>query len=218
MFTGINAIIFDLDGTLIDSMWMWKEIDVTYLSRFGRTLPERFQSKIEGMSFTETALFFKDYFKIPDSIEQMKAEWNEMAWEIYRTEVKCKPGVIELLEYCKKNKIKTGIATSNSKELAELVLDSLHLKEYFDSIHTSCEVERGKPSPDIYLLVARDLNVLPEACLVFEDVPQGIRAGKSAGMKVCAVADDFSKHVEEEKRELADYWIDDFIQLELDGK
>lgn len=213
MLEEIKAIIFDLDGTLVDSMWMWKEIDIEYLSRYGHSLPDQLQSKIEGMSFTETANYIKKIFNLPETIEDMKTEWNALAWEKYRTEVTCKPGAVEFLNYCKKNNIKTGIATSNSPELTELILTSLDLKQYLDSIHTSCEVGKGKPSPDIYLLVARELKVKPEDCLVFEDVPQGIRAGKSAGMKVCAVADEFSRHVEEEKRKLSDFWISDFRQV-----
>ncbi len=213
MLTGIKAVIFDLDGTLVDSMWLWKAIDIEYLGRYGHTLPEKFQSKIEGMSFTETAVFIKNFFDIPETVEDMKAEWNRMAWEKYRTEVPCKAGSREFLKYCKKNKLKTGIATSNSQELAELVLTRHRLMPYLDSVHTACEVGKGKPSPDIYLLVAKELGVLPEECLVFEDLVQGICAGKSAGMKVCAVADDFSKEEEEEKKRLSDFWIEDFFQL-----
>ena len=78
---------------------------------------------------------------------------------------------------------------------------------FFDSVHTACEVKTGKPSPDVYLLVADELKIPPEKCLVFEDVPMGIMAGKNAGMKVCAVEDDFSRPQEMKKRELADYYI-----------
>ncbi|MBC7961188.1 MAG: HAD family hydrolase, partial [Vallitaleaceae bacterium] len=109
--------------------------------------------------------------------------------------------------------IKTGIGTSNSKELVELIVNRFDLGYYFGSIRTSCEVEKGKPHPDIYLKVAADLGVKPENCLVFEDVPMGIMAGKNAGMKVCAVYDDFSKHVVEEIKTLSDYFINSFDEL-----
>ncbi|MDR1700107.1 MAG: HAD family phosphatase [Lachnoclostridium sp.] len=213
MLTGIKAIIFDLDGTLVDSMWMWETIDIEYLARYGHVLPDWFQSKIDGMSFTETAVYMKRHFDIPETIENMKEEWNRMAWEKYQNEVECKKGSMEFLKYCRENKLKTGIATSNSPELTDLILTKHKMKPFLDSIHTSCEVEKGKPAPDIYLLVAKELNVMPEECLVFEDIIQGIRAGKSAGMKVCAVADDYSRDNEEEKRKLSDFWIDDFRQV-----
>ena len=93
------------------------------------------------------------------------------------------------------------------------VLESLGIAEYFDELHTSCEVEKGKPAPDIYLLVAEKLGVKPENCLVFEDIMQGILAGKAAGMKVCAVKDEFSTKQEVEKRATADWFIDGFGEI-----
>lgn len=95
----------------------------------------------------------------------------------------------------------------------DLIIDKHNIREYFSSIRTSCEVEKGKPSPDIYLLVAKDLGVEPEKCLVFEDVIQGVMAGKNANMKVCAVYDDFSKNDDEEKIKLADYYISSMKEL-----
>lgn len=105
--------------------------------------------------------------------------------------------------------MKIGIATSNSMALVNAVVDSLDIRFYFDEIHTACEVEKGKPSPDIYLLVAKYLEVLPSECLVFEDLPLGILAGKRAGMRTCAVLDAYSAHMEKEKRELADFYLEE---------
>ncbi len=207
MLKDIDAVIFDLDGTLVDSMWMWKRIDIEYLSRFGIEMPENLQKSIEGKSFSETAIFFKNHFDLSDSLDQIKADWNEMAWEKYLNEVPVKEGVMELLRHLKQMNIPAGIATSNSRELVELVIERHGIKEYFSSVRTSCEVDKGKPSPDIFLLVAEDLGVAPERCLVFEDVLQGVMAGKSAHMKVCAVHDDYSKHDQEEKVKLADYFV-----------
>ena len=87
------------------------------------------------------------------------------------------------------------------------------IDRYFSSVVTGCEVKAGKPAPDIYLQAARNLGVSPEACMVFEDVPAGIRAGKRAGMTVTAVADEFSAGLSDEKRRLADYYIEDYRAL-----
>ncbi len=213
MMENKDAVIFDLDGTLVDSMWIWREIDIEYLGRFGIPLPEGLQSEIEGMSFSETAEYFKKRFEIPDSIEQMKSDWNQMAWDKYMNEVPLKPGIKEFLDGCRVNGIKLGIATSNSRELVENVAKAHNLHNYFSCIMTGCDVNKGKPAPDIYLAVAGELGVAPERCLVFEDIVPGILSGKNAGMEVCAVEDTYSMHVREEKIKLADYYIEDYYSI-----
>lgn len=213
MLSNVKAVIFDLDGTLIDSMWLWKAIDIEYLARYDLELPDNLQLEIEGMSFTETAEYFKKRFNLEDEVEDIKKVWNEMAGEYYLTKVTLKDRVKDFLEFLKGNKVKIGIATSNSKELVNIIIKRFELTDYFHTIRTSCEVEKGKPSPDIYLKVADDLKVTPETCLVFEDVPNGILAGKAAGMKVCAVYDDFSKNVIAEIKQISDYFIESFEEV-----
>lgn len=208
-----KAVIFDLDGTVVDSMWMWRSIDMEYLGGFGIALPEDLHKNISGKSFSETAAYFKETFALPDSVEEIKNTWNTMAMYKYTHEVPLKTGMLEFLKLLKENGIRTGIATSNSLELVGAVLKSLSVEEYFDEVHTACEVAKGKPAPDIYLFVAERLGVKPEECLVFEDITEGILAGKSAGMEVCAVEDAFSAGDREEKQRLADYYIADYTEL-----
>lgn len=210
MFEGIKAVLFDLDGTVIDSMWMWEAIDVEYLGRFGIKFSKDYQTDIEGMSFNETAVYFKNRFGISDTLEQMKADWNAMAMDMYKNVIQPKPGVVDFLKKLKEKGIKTGIGTSNSMELCNTILQSKGLIHYFDSIHTANEVKAGKPSPDIYILVASELGVKPSECIVFEDLYQGICAGNNAGMKTCAVADEYSEATWGLKVESADYAITDF--------
>ena len=213
MLEGKKAVIFDMDGTLLDSMWMWREIDVEYLGRFGIMVPENLQREIEGMSYTETAVYFKERFLLPYSIDEIKKAWYEMTVEKYQTEVTYKPGAEAFLKELKKRGIRTAIATSNSIDLVKAVSVSLKMEQYIDLVCTGCSVPRGKPAPDVYLKAAKDLGVPPWECLVFEDVPMGILAGKNAGMTVCAVEDDFSKDQEEKIRSLADYYIRDYCEV-----
>lgn len=213
MLQDIDAVIFDLDGSLVDSMWLWRAIDIEYLGRFHISMPEDLQSSIEGMSFGETAVYFKETFAIPDSLEKIMADWNHMAWDKYMHDVPLKPGIPEFLEGCRENDIRLGIATSNSRELAENVAAVHNLKNYFTSIMTGSDVARGKPCPDIYLAVAEQLGVSPARCLVFEDILPGILAGKNAGMRVCAVEDAYSAQSKEEKIKLADYYIENYSGL-----
>ena len=208
-----KAVIFDMDGSLVDSMWVWKDIDIEYLGRFGLTIPDDLQKCIEGMSFTETAEYFKKRFSLEHSVEEIKNDWNAMAWEKYRTRVMLKPGAKELLDYCRENEIKLGIATSNSRQIVDMVLTERGVTGYFSCIMTSYEAKKGKPAPDIYLLTAQQLSVEPAQCLVFEDIVFGIQAGKSAGMQVCAVEDAYSVYQREEKKAFADYYIQDFTEI-----
>ena len=210
---GYEACIFDLDGTLLDSMWMWHDIDVRYLARFGLDCPEDLQACIAGKSFTETAVYFKERFGIPDDIETIKSTWEEMSVDTYRTRVFPKPGAVEFLKEMQSRGKRLGIATSNGALMVNTVLDALDLKKFLDVVVTACEVPRGKPFPDIYLKTAGDLGVIPEKCLVFEDIPEGIIAGKRAGMTVCAMRDEFSASQEPRKALLSDWMISDYREL-----
>ncbi|MCC8044247.1 MAG: HAD family phosphatase [Clostridiales bacterium] len=216
MLKQTEAVIFDLDGTLMDSMWMWADIDIEFLSRFNQAPPEDLAVTIEGMGFTETAQYFKERFALPCTVEEIKQEWNRMAFQKYSCEVPLKAGARHFLSYLKERQIPVAIASSNSRELIVACLTNNHVETFFDQIVISCEVARGKPSPDVYLLAADRLGVLADQCLVFEDVPMGILAGKNAGMRVCAMEDDFSIARRQEIRSLADYYIRSYDQI-FDG-
>ncbi len=215
LLQGKKAVIFDLDGSLVDSMWLWGEIDVEYLARFQIYLEshDELRRNIEGMSFHETAVYFQEFFHLPDSIEKMKDDWNQMAWDKYENEVPLKPGVIDFLEGCRRAGLKLGIATSNSRELVENVLKVHKVDQCFSSIVTGSEVTKGKPAPDVYLAAAGQLGVDPSECLVFEDIIPGLMAGKNAGMTICAVSDPYSAGTWEEKLELANYAIHDYFDF-----
>ena len=214
MLTGKKAVIFDMDGSLVDSMWIWPEVDRIYMNKYGLVQPDDFHKAIEGKSYTETAQYFVDTFhNLHRTVEQVKEEWKDMTMELYSTKVLPKPGAVDFLRAMQQRGVLLGIATSNDRDLAEAALKAQGILGYFDSVRTSCEVAAGKPAPDVYLKVADDLQVRPSACLVFEDVPNGILAGKNAGMEVCAVDDAFSRPDEKEKKRLADYFIHVFYEI-----
>ncbi len=214
MFQGIDAIIFDMDGTLIDSMWVWEAVDLDFFEKYQLPEPEKFGETLEGKSYTESAQALLEAFPdLPMTVEEVKDEWTQMAVEKYMTEVPLKKGARKFLENQKRKGLKLGIATSNTAEIVDITLNTLGLTEYFDSVHTACEVKHGKPAPDVYLMVAGELGADPERCLVFEDVPNGILAGKNAGMRTCAVEDFYSSSQKKKKQELADYYIQDYDEL-----
>ncbi len=216
MLDGIKGIIFDLDGTMVDSMWMWRQIDNEFMAAHGLDMTDDLEREIEGMSFQETAEYFVRTYPLTETVDELMDIWVDMAIHKYRYEVPMKPGLGEFLREMKQRGIKMGIATSNARTLLDAVAQAHGFYDYMDAILTANEVKRGKPAPDVFLAVADKLQLPPAECLVFEDIPQGIRAGIAAGMSVCAVSDEYSHAQEAEKRALADYYIDSYTQV-LDG-
>ncbi|MCR4923604.1 MAG: HAD family phosphatase [Lachnospiraceae bacterium] len=213
MLKDIKGVIFDLDGTLVDSMWMWKQIDIEFLSMHGLEMEEGLQQMIGGKTFYETAVFFKERYSLSESLEEIMSCWNLMAENKYAKEVPLKDGVLDFLHKLKDNEIKMGIATSNSLHLTETCLKSNGIRDFFDVIISGRSDIQGKPAPDVYLMAAKNLSLQASECLVFEDLVDGIKAGKAAGMKVCCIHDRFSSEEEDRKKELADYYIYSFKEI-----
>lgn len=213
MLENVKACIFDLDGTLIDSMGLWKGVDEEYFSMHNIPLPDDYQKMIDGMSIVEIAVFTKEKYGFKESVEEMLDQWNKMAYRKYALEIQAKPGANEFLLKCKEKGLKIGVATSNSIPLYNAVANNLKFNEVVEVVVTGEDVKNGKPDPESYLKVAQKLNVNPKDCLVFEDLVVGIKAGLAAGMKTCAVFDKYSIDQDEERRKQADYYINDFYDV-----
>ncbi|GFZ33705.1 haloacid dehalogenase [Clostridium zeae] len=207
MFKDIKAAIFDLDGTLIDSMWIWEKIDTDYLINKGYSKPENLKDEIGHLSFEQTAIYFKNKFNIHDTVEDIMKEWHSMAVAHYTTDVKLKPGAKDFLIKLKSLNIKIGLATSNSHELLKASLEANGIYELFDAITTTGEVSRGKNFPDVYLLAAEKLDAKPNECMVFEDILLAVKGAKSAGMHVVGVYDEAESHNTDDIKHHADQYI-----------
>lgn len=208
-----KAAIFDLDGTLVDSMNIWSKIDEEYLKSFGLEVPDNIQKEITHLTLTETAKYFKEKFDIKDSVNSIINKWNSMAFHHYSNNISLKDGVLDYLNHLKENNVKIALATSNSVPLLEATLKNNGIYEYFDVISTSEEVKKSKENPDIYLLSAKKLGVDPKDCIVFEDIPKAVKGAKLAGMTVYAVYDKSSEDSKEELMNLSDRYIYDFNEL-----
>lgn len=208
-----KAAIFDMDGTLIDSMYVWEKIDMDYLKMKGLCVPSDLRENIEHLSFIECACYFKKRFNLTDSVEKIMDDWNNMAYFEYSNKVELKPGAAEFLKRLKLAGIKVGLATSNCTLLLEAALKNNKVYDYFDEITQSDEVGKSKENPDIYLLAAKKLGVNPDECVVFEDILPAVKGAKKAGMKVVGVYDKSSDEYSTEIEKNADMFIYKYAEL-----
>jgi len=216
MFTNINTILFDLDGTLVDSSFVWHQIDIDFMNERGLDYSaDAYQKEIEGKSMRETAVHTIERFNLQNeyTVDTLVDHWNEMAFDMYKDKVMLKPGAKEFLKYLHENGFKTSICSSNSYFLVETVLKARGIDKYINTIFTCNEVGRGKPAPDVYLAAADKLESTPAQCMVFEDVIPGIMAGKAAEMTTVAMWDDASAYCWDEKVELANYNYKDYFEI-----
>lgn len=213
MLENIKAAIFDMDGTLIDSMWVWEKIDVDFLQKRGLKCDKTLKQQIQDMSFEQTAAYFKKRFNLSETIEGICNEWNEMALKEYETNVDLKENAKRYLSILKSMGIKIGLATSNCDLLLKTVLKSTKIYEYFDVITRTDEVSRGKQFPDVYLLTAKRLGVSPKECIVFEDILPAIKGAQSAGMKTIGIYDQYSNYEKDKISNIADKYIYNYSEL-----
>ncbi|MCL2107518.1 MAG: HAD family phosphatase [Oscillospiraceae bacterium] len=208
------AAIFDLDGTLLDSMWVWHQVDVEFFAARGLALPEDYADEIGAMTFREIAEYTIARFALPESPEKLMAEWNERSFRHYRDDVGLKPGAREYLAALRARGVALGVSTSLTTHVLAAVLSSNGIIDWFGALTSADEVTRGKAYPDIYLLTAQKLGRVPPAeCLVFDDIQKSLHGIRAAGMACCAVREPLSRQNWDEMARFADYHILSFEEL-----
>lgn len=211
----MRAAIFDLDGTLLDSMGVWEKIDRDFFKARGMMMPSDYPSAVRALSFRETARYTIDRFALDTDEESLMAEWREMARHEYTHCVDMKPYARDYLIMLKKSGISLATATSLHPELAIAALARNGAEHLFDAMCGTHETARGKEAPDVFVLAAERLGAAPEMCVVFEDVLEAAKNAKAAGMMLCCVKDDAAAAQEAELRAIADIYIEDFREAPL---
>ena len=206
----IKGAIFDLDGTLVDSMGVWHRIDDEFLGRRGFPADESYKQAVKTMKYETAAHYTIERYGLSETPEEVMAEWDSMALHEYRYNIKCKPGAAEFLNELKKRGIKIALATVSHRALLEAVLKGNHIFELFDVLTDVSQVSRGKEEPDLYWFAAKQMELEPEECIVFEDVLLGIDSAKRGGFYTCGVKDHSSYAEELEIRRLADCFVENF--------
>ena len=200
--------IFDMDGTLVDSMGVWNRASEEYLISCGVEKPDReILDRAVPMTMPETAGYLIRQFGLDSTPERVMEEINGVMERHYRTDIPLKPGAKEVLERLRAAGVSMCVASSTSPRLIDACLRRLGVRDCFQFLLSAEEVGAGKDKPDIYLEAARRLGSAPENTVVFEDVIFAARTAKAAGFTVAAVYDDSSRDSQESLRETADFYL-----------
>jgi HAD superfamily hydrolase (TIGR01509 family) len=182
----IEAVVFDLDGLLLDTEQVWDEVRETLTRERGGRWHDRAQADMMGMSSTEWSRYMHEELGLPDPPEELNRLVVERMMERYREELPLIDGAVEAVRRIAE-RWPLGLASSSNRPLIDLALQLMGVADLFRVTVSSEEVERGKPAPDVYLEAARRLGVSPERVAAIEDSANGIRSAKAAGMCVIAI-------------------------------
>lgn len=205
----IQAVIFDLDGTIIDSEPLWQEAEISLFAEEGLFLKGEDCIKTMGLQTYQAVKYWHN--KIPvkkRSVEELTEALNAKMMELIRDKGKIKPGVKNVIEMIYNKKIPMAIASLSTIKLIETVVDKLNLRKYFPIISSGDFVKHGKPNPEIFLLAASELKVDPMFCIAIEDSFNGMISAKAARMKLIAYLDD--GRINDTKYDFADMKLESF--------
>ncbi len=213
----IKGAVFDMDGTLLDSMELWDTMGSGFLIRRGITPEEDIDKKYKSMSIVEAAEYYRDHYGLTESVDQIRSQINGYVEDGYRNRVKTKKGVVEFLNRLKQQGVKMAVATSTDRYLVEIALEQNGIRDFFQHILTCTEYGCDKNTPYIYLKAFELLGVEKDEGAVFEDAPHAIRAAKSGDLTVVGVADSSYTAERPELEKMCDIFIDSYDEL-LDNR
>ena len=210
----LNCAIFDMDGTLLDSMWKWDDLGFEILRRHGREARPDFRDMTVPMGMGAAAEYCVEAYDLPCTAETIVEEMHQCMTGFYESEVKCKPGVEKFLAILKMEGVSMYVATASDRPLVEKALQSTGIAHYFKGIITCAEAGAGKgESPKIYEYAMKRLRGNKLDTVVFEDSWAAIRTAKNAGFRVAGIYDDSMADHWEEIKAMADYAFESWEEL-----
>jgi len=189
----IKAVIFDLDGTMVDTEHIWRKASIELAIKHGKIFDEKVTVKMMGRKESEAIKVFIEHHKINAEVELLVKQRKNLVIKMTNM-ASPKKGLYEFLDLIEILQFKKAIATSGFNEFANKIIDALNIRHRFHSIITGDEIKLSKPNPEIFLTTAKRINVSPKECLVIEDAELGIEAAYNAGMKSIAIPNNLSKN------------------------
>ena len=208
----IKGIIFDIDGTLIDSCSIWGEVDIRFFSKRNMEMPKDYQEAIGHIGLDKAAEYTIKRFNLNEKKEDIIKEWKNGVLELYANEVVLKPHVKEFLMLLKEHNIPFCAATANDEDCYKKCLERNGIYDLFDFILEVNHFKDGKDKPTIYIEAAKKLGVDISNCMVFEDLLMALNTASKAGFITCAVYERTCKE-EKGKLEIANFYIKDYQEL-----
>ena len=205
----IKGAIFDLDGTLLDSMFIWDTIGEEYLRSLGKEPHEDLKETFMTLTLEEAAEYYREHYGVTLSVKEIVDGVNAMVEQTYRTKVTLKLGISEYLAWLKENGVRMCVATVTDRYLVEETLERLGVRHYFSEIFTCAEVGFGKDKPIIYQKALEHLGTEKSDTYVFEDLPFALNTAKTDGFPTVGIYDRHEAH-QDELTGLADYYVLDF--------
>lgn len=212
----MKAAIFDLDGTLIDSMWVWEGLASRYLQTIGIEVPEDLRESIKHFSLLQSSHYLKDRFKIETSAEEINRQAEKLLENYYENEFQLKPYALNILEELKTRGIKMCLATATEDRLALAAIKRLKIHDYFEFLQTCNGTGLQKGDKRFFEIAIERLNEDPKDIWVFEDAYHSMESAKSTGLKVLAIEDESAKADRQAIKEIADIYISNFKELDID--
>lgn len=212
-FNNIQGVIFDLDGTILDSMYIWSEIGLKFLKLKGITPPPGAEDEFITMSLVQAAEYYIEHFDNTETVEGVVNCINSLVTDFYFNEVLKKEGITEFLDFLKSKNIKMCVATATDKYLVEKALKRNGILQYFSEIFTCTSVGAGKDTPVIYDKALEHLGTDKDYTLVFEDALYAIKTAHGAGYRVVGIQDVSEKANEETVKEHCEIYIKNYSEI-----